>query len=97
MASMWGWYFLESRAPRSLMRLQMLLAVLAVLLATGIVVTRLVSRIIRALSNGMDLLQRISKGDLTAVADASLLRRSDEIGLLGNEINALRSELLDTA
>ena len=77
------------------MRLQMLLAVLAVLLATGIVVTRLVSRIIRALSKGMDLLQRISKGDLTAVADASLLRRSDEIGLLGNEINALRSELLD--
>ncbi len=76
-------------------RLQMLIAVLVVLLVTGVVVTRLVGRIMYALSKSMDLLQKISKGDLTVQADAVLLKRADEIGLIGRGIERLRKELLD--
>ena len=75
-------------------RLQMLIAITIVLFITGMIVTILVKRILYALSKSMGLLQKISDGDLTVDADAFLLKRPDEIGMLGREIHELRKKLL---
>lgn len=72
---------------------QMLIVILAVLLVTGILVTGLVKRIVRALGNSMEFLKRISEGDLTVEVDRAILKRSDEVGLLGKEISELRDRL----
>ncbi len=72
---------------------QMLIVILAVLLVTGILVTGLVKRIVRALGNSMEFLKRISEGDLTVELDRVILKRSDEVGLLGKEISELRDRL----
>ena len=72
---------------------QMLIVILAVLLITGILVTGLVKRIVRALGNSMEFLKRISEGDLTVELDRVILKRSDEVGLLGKEISELRDRL----
>jgi methyl-accepting chemotaxis protein len=58
-------------------------------------ITGLVKRIVNALNAGMGLLQKISEGDLTADADAALLNRKDEIGLLGKEILLMRDRLFE--
>lgn len=76
-------------------RRQMFAVILIVLLITGLLLIKLVNSILTALMSGMDTLQKISKGDLTAIADESILRRSDEIGLFGKEIMVLRSRLLE--
>lgn len=76
-------------------RLQMLLVILVVMFLTGLLLIKLVNSIVNALESSMDLLQKISKGDLTAKADETILHRSDEIGMLGKEIMELRDRLLD--
>ncbi len=75
-------------------RMQMLTAIVIVLILAGLFLTKLVNSMVNALESGMGLLQRISKGDLTAKADAALLRRTDEIGLIGKEITELQNWLL---
>lgn len=74
-------------------RLQMFGAIIAVLLVTGIIVTILVKRITNGLVKSMGLLQQIADGDLTVQIDGSLLKRSDEIGMLGKEILQLQGKL----
>ena len=74
-------------------RLQMLIAILIVLFITGIIVTILIKHILHALSKSMCFLQKISKGDLTIEIDPSLLKRPDEVGMLGREIQKLHKEL----
>lgn len=74
-------------------RLQMLIAVALVLLVTGIIVIVLVNHIVHALEKSMHLLQRISEGDLTIEIDPKLLKRRDEVGMLGKEIQELRNKL----
>lgn len=74
-------------------RLQMLTAIIAVLLVTGVIVIILVNRITSALKKSMNLLQQIADGNLAVELDVSLLNRSDEIGMLGNEILQLRNKL----
>lgn len=78
-------------------RLQMLAAITAVLLATGIIVTILVNRINNALAKSMELLQQIADGDLTVQIDAFLLNRPDELGMLGREILQLRNKFQSIA
>ena len=75
-------------------RKQMLMVILIVFFLAGLFLTKLVNNMVNALESGMGLLQRISKGDLTAEADAALLRRTDEIGLIGKEITELQNWLL---
>ena len=75
-------------------RLQMLLVMIVVLFLAGLFLTKLVSNMVNALESGMGLLQKISKGDLTAEPDHALLRRKDEIGLIGKEISELQNWLL---
>lgn len=74
-------------------RLQMMVVILTVLVLACILITGLVKRIVNALESGMELLQKISEGDLTAEASPSLLKRRDEIGLLGKEILSMRDRL----
>lgn len=74
-------------------RLQMLIAILVVLFVTAILVTGLVKHIVSALERSMGLLQRISEGDLSIEPDRILLKRSDEIGMLGRGILELRNKL----
>lgn len=74
-------------------RLQMMIVIVVVLILTVILITGLVKRIVNALNAGMGLLQKIAEGDLTAQADAALLNRKDEIGLLGKEILLMRDRL----
>lgn len=76
-------------------RLQMLSAITIVLIITAVIVTLIVKRILDALSKSMGLLRKISEGDLTVDADPSLLKRPDEIGMLGREIHSLREKLLE--
>lgn len=76
-------------------RLQILLVILAILFITGLLLIILVNSIINALMSGMKVLEKISEGDLTVEADASILRRSDEIGMFGKEIMILRSRFLE--
>lgn len=75
-------------------RLQMLISILIVLFITGVIVTILIQHILHALSKSMCFLQKISEGDLTIEIDSSLLKRPDEIGMLGREIQKLHKELL---
>ena len=70
------------------------MVILIVFFLAGLFLTKLVNNMVNALESGMVLLQRISKGDLTAEADAALLRRTDEIGLIGKEITELQNWLL---
>lgn len=74
-------------------RVQMLWIILVVLIITTICVIRLVSRIVNALGQSMGFLHKIAEGDLKFEVDSILLRRSDEIGLLGKEILKLRNQL----
>lgn len=76
-------------------RLQMLVIIAVVLVFTGIFLFLLVNSIVTALTFSMELLKRISEGDLTVEANARILRRQDEIGMLGKEIMELRNRLLD--
>lgn len=75
-------------------RLQMLISILIVLFITGVIVTILIQHMLHALSKSMCFLQKISEGDLTIEIDSSLLKRPDEIGMLGREIQKLHKELL---
>lgn len=74
-------------------RLQMLAAILLVLVITAVLVTALVKHIVSALERSMGLLQKISEGDLLVEPDHILLKRSDEVGMLGREILELRNKL----
>lgn len=76
-------------------RRQMLIVILAVLLVTILFLIRLINGIVNALTSSMKVLQKIADGDLTAEADASVLRRPDEIGMLGKEIMELRRRFLE--
>lgn len=76
-------------------RLQMLAIVLIVLLLTGLLLIKLVNSIIKALMSCINVLQKISEGDLTVEPDACIIQRSDEIGMFGKEIMALRSHFLE--
>jgi Methyl-accepting chemotaxis protein len=76
-------------------RMQMMVVIFIALVLTAILITGLVKRIVNALNAGMGLLQKISEGDLTADADAALLNRKDEIGLLGKEILLMRDRLFE--
>ncbi len=73
-------------------RLQMLTATAAVLLAASVTVILLVNRIVNAIGRSMGLLQQISDGHLAVQVDASLLNRPDEVGMLGKEILQLRNK-----
>ena len=74
-------------------RLQMLIAILLVLVVTAIFVIGLVKRIVSALERSMGLLQKISEGDLSVEPDYVLLKRSDEVAMLGRGILELRNKL----
>lgn len=76
-------------------RLQMLAVVLIVLLLTSLFLIKLVNNIIRALMSCINIVQKISEGDLTVETDSSILQRSDEIGMFGKEIMALRSHFIE--
>lgn len=73
-------------------RLQMLGAIALVLVVTGIIVTVLIKRIVDGLLKSMGLLKQIADGDLAVQVDDSLLKRSDEIGMLGKEILQLQGK-----
>lgn len=74
-------------------RLELLLAIAAVLAVTAAIVTILVNRIVSAMGKSMGLLQQISEGDLAVQVDPQLLKRPDEVGMLGKEILQLRNKL----
>lgn len=74
-------------------RAQMLGAIAAVLLVTAVVVTLLVNRIVNGLVKSMGLLKQIAQGDLTVKVEPSILKRSDEVGMLGEEIMLLQDKL----
>ncbi len=74
-------------------RIQMFLIITVVLIIVSILVIQLVSRIVSALEQSMEFLRKISKGNLKFEVDSGLLKRSDEIGLLGREIFELRRQL----
>lgn len=76
-------------------RRQMLIVILTVLFVTILFLIRLINGIVNALMSSMKVLQKIADGDLTAEADASVLRRQDEIGMLGKEIMELRRRFLE--
>ena len=75
------------------LRQQMLMVVTAVLLVTCLVVLLLVNHIVKAMGTGMGLLSQIAGGDLTIGVDPALLKRSDEVGMLGSEIVHMRDRL----
>lgn len=74
-------------------RMELLLAIAAVLAVTAAIVTILVNRIVSAMGKSMGLLQQISEGDLAVQVDPQLLKRPDEVGMLGKEILQLRNKL----
>lgn len=76
-------------------RRQMLIVILTVLFVTILFLIWLINGIVNALMSSMKVLQKIADGDLTAEADASVLRRQDEIGMLGKEIMELRRRFLE--
>ena len=63
------------------------------LLVTAVVVTLLVNRIVNGLVKSMGLLKQIAQGDLTVKVEPSILKRSDEVGMLGEEIMLLQDKL----
>lgn len=74
-------------------QLQMLFVVSLVMIITTIIVIRLVNKIAKALNHSIGLLQKISEGELTIEVEESILKRSDEIGMLGHGILELRNKL----
>ncbi len=74
-------------------RLQILAAIAAVVLITGMIVTLFVNRMIHALSKSMGLLQQIADGNLDISIDSTLLNRRDETGMLAREIKQLLDKL----
>lgn len=77
----------------SKMQIQMSVVIAVVLVITAVLVIGLVSRIVNALERSMGFLHQISEGDLTFQVDQVILKRSDEVGLLGREILSLRNQL----
>lgn len=71
----------------------MLAAVVGVLCITGLIVIILVNRIVNAMGKSMGLLQEIADGNLTVHVDTALLKRPDEVGMLGKEILQMRDKL----
>lgn len=74
-------------------RLQMFLIIFLVMIITSIVVVKLVNKIVKSLDKSIELLQKIAEGELRIEVDEMILKRSDEIGMLGRGILELRNKL----
>ena len=76
-------------------RLQMFMVIFFVMVITSVIVIRLVNKIVKALNSSIQLLRKISEGELRLEVDEVILKRSDEIGMLGRGISELRRKFRD--
>lgn len=72
---------------------QLLMVILIIVILSALVVFFMINRIISALKNSMELLEKIAQGDLNIAVEDKLLQRKDEIGDLGRGIQNLKERL----
>ncbi len=75
------------------MGLQILIIVVLAVLVVGVLMYFIVNGITVKLNQNMDVLAKISEGNLAAQVDSSVLARKDEIGDLGRAVTILSTKL----
>ena len=67
--------------------------VIGVMIAAGIIVFIAVLRMVKALHAGTEALEKLSEGKLNVNLDEKVLKRKDELGIIGRAIQKLKDEL----
>lgn len=73
--------------------ISILLIALALFIIAGVVALLIAGRIGKAVRKAENMLDMLSQGDLTVEMDAKLLKRKDELGIMGQALKALMEEL----
>lgn len=76
-------------------RIVIIIIALVCIAACAVLILFILGRIIKAIGNGVGVLEEIAGGNLTHRIDAKFMERGDEIGNLCRSLGGLRRQLLD--